>query len=162
MITVIVTDITTLRVDAIVTAANTALLGGGGVDGAIHRAAGSGLLEACRAIGGCPIGEARITPGFKLHAQWVIHTAGPVWKGGKSGESELLRSCYENAFALARQNGILTIAFPGISTGVYGYPKSLAAEIASDTMRAHEHQFDEITCCCFSPGDEQVYHQALA
>lgn len=123
-------DITTLAVDAIVNAANTSLLGGGGVDGAIHRAAGPRLLEATRKIGGCPTGEARITPGFDLPATWVIHTVGPVWQGGHAGEDELLARCYRSSLVLAREHGVTTIAFPAIGTGAYGFPMARAAYIA--------------------------------
>src|SRR5579859_7366208 len=129
-ISVVLDDITRQRVDAIVNAANSALLGGGGVDGAIHRAAGPQLLEACRKLGGCPTGEARITPGFRLRAKWVIHAVGPVWRGGAQGEPQLLESCYRSAFSLAQAAQARSIAFPCISTGVYHYPKEDAARIA--------------------------------
>ena len=156
-ISIIQADITQLEVDAIVNAANSSLLGGGGVDGAIHRAAGPQLLEACRPLGGCPTGEARITPGFSLPARWVIHTVGPVWHGGDNGESELLAACYRNAFALALEHGARTIAFPAISTGVYGYPKAAAAELALSVMRDHRERLDEIIACCFSAADVELY-----
>ena len=127
-------DITTLAVDAIVNAANQSLLGGGGVDGAIHRAAGPELLAACRLLQGCETGQAKISPGFQLPASYVIHTVGPVWKGGKHGEAELLRSCYRNSLQLGLDKGLLSIAFPNISTGVYRFPKDQAAEIAATTV----------------------------
>ena len=155
-ITVIHQDITQLAVDVIVNAANSSLLGGGGVDGAIHRAAGSELLEACRKIGGCPVGEARITGAFQLPARWVVHTVGPVWRGGNDGEPDLLRSCYRSAFALAREQGAQTIAFPAISTGVYGYPKAAAARIALAAMR-EATGFSGIIACCFSAEDAALY-----
>ncbi len=153
-------DITCLEVDAIVNAANSGLLGGGGVDGAIHRAAGPELLAACRPLGGCPTGEARITPGFRLKACWVIHTVGPVWHGGRQNEAGLLQACYENSFALALENNVRTIAFPAISTGVYHYPKQAAAEIALKAMQVASVDFEKIIACCFSAEDAAIY-QAL-
>ncbi|MFZ0255756.1 MAG: O-acetyl-ADP-ribose deacetylase [Gammaproteobacteria bacterium] len=162
MIAVEVADITKLDVDAIVNAANTSLLGGGGVDGAIHRAAGPELLEACRAVGHCPTGEARITPGFRLPAKWVIHVVGPVWSGGGRGEPALLESCYRQAFRLALENAVKTMAFPAISTGVYGYPKRAAAEIAVGVMREFEPRLQRITACCFAEEDAVIYRELLA
>ncbi|MGF1612933.1 MAG: O-acetyl-ADP-ribose deacetylase [Gammaproteobacteria bacterium] len=161
MITVEVTDITSLEVDAIVNAANSSLLGGGGVDGAIHRAAGPELLDACRAVGPCPTGEARITEGFRLPAKWVIHVVGPVWYGGTRGEPALLGSCYRQAFTLALEKGVKTIAFPAISTGAYGYPKHAAAEIAVRIMREFEQHLEEIIACCFAEEDAAIYRQLL-
>lgn len=155
-------DITNLAVDAIVNAANRTLLGGGGVDGAIHRAAGPKLCEACRKIGGCPTGEARITPGFQLPAKWVIHTVGPVWQGGEKGEPDLLTACYRNSLDLALRNAVRTIAFPSISTGAYRYPKDAATGIAVGTMRKYEDKFEEIICCCFSDEDRKTYEEALS
>lgn len=160
MISIVVGDITELDVDAIVNAANSTLLGGGGVDGAIHRAAGSRLEEACRRLGGCRTGEARITPGFRLPAGWVIHTVGPVWSGGNANEPDLLASCYRNSLELALQQGISTLAFPAISTGVYGYPKRDAAQIALKTTREYEDRFREIILCCFREEDAAIYREA--
>lgn len=162
MIEVIQADITTLALDAIVNAANETLLGGGGVDGAIHRAAGPELKEYCRRLNGCPTGEARISPGFKLPAKWVIHTVGPVWHGGQHQEAALLTACYRHAFELALQHGVRTIAFPSISTGAYGYPRDQAAQIAVAVMRRYETKFERIIACCFSTADQQVYDKALA
>ena len=158
------TDITTLPVDAIVNAANQSLLGGGGVDGAIHRAAGPELLEACRGLGGCDVGDAKITPGFKLPARFVIHTVGPVWYGGNSGEADKLASCYRRSLELAQENEVKTIAFPAISTGVYGYPIEAATRIAIETVSNYLSQHDndlDVTFCCFSDRDLEVYCQML-
>nr|VFK10688.1 MAG: O-acetyl-ADP-ribose deacetylase (regulator of RNase III), contains Macro domain [Candidatus Kentron sp. LPFa] len=160
MITILVQDITTLDVDAIVNAANTTLLGGGGVDGAIHRAAGSELKETCRRIGCCPTGNVEITPGFRLPAKWVIHAVGPVWSGGDAGEADLLAGCYRNTLELALQREISTIAFPAISTGVYGYPKPEAARIALGVIREYEERFQEIIICCFREEDAAIYRAA--
>lgn len=159
IISIVQDDITRLEVDAIVNAANSSLLGGGGVDGAIHRTAGPELLEACRPLGGCPTGEARITPGFRLPARWVIHTVGPVWHGGDRGEPARLAACYRNSFELALQHGVRRIAFPAISTGVYGYPKRQAAEIALAAMQDYQDRFDEIIACCFSAADAELYRE---
>ena len=154
-------DITTLSVDAIVNAANETLLGGGGVDGAIQRAAGPELLDHCRRLGGCRTGSARITPGFALPARFVIHTVGPIWKDGQSGEAEQLRSCYLESFRLAEESSIKSIAFPAISTGVYGYPSIQAASIATQTMLENASNFDVIIACCFSAADVAVYETVL-
>ena len=162
MIEIILQDITTLEVSAIVNAANSTLLGGGGVDGAIHRAAGAELGEYCRGLGGCPTGEARITPGFALPAQCIIHTVGPVWQGGGANEAVLLERCYVSCFELAMQHQLRSIAFPSISTGVYGYPKEQAAVIAIAVMKRFEAQFDRIVACCFSDTDVRLYRAALA
>jgi len=161
MITITVGDITRLPVDAVVNAAKQSLLGGGGVDGAIHRAAGPQLLETCRRLNGCPTGEARITPGFNLPAKWVIHTVGPVWRGGGGDEARLLEAAYRSCLDLALANGVHSIAFPAISTGVYGFPKKQAARIALQAMRAFEDRFTEVVACCFSEGDAEIYREAL-
>jgi O-acetyl-ADP-ribose deacetylase (regulator of RNase III) len=161
MIEVICADITTLEVDAIVNAANTSLLGGGGVDGAIHAAAGPVLLDYCRTLDGCLTGEAKLTPGFDLPARRIIHTAGPVWKGGDHYEPPLLKACYQNSFDMALQNDVHSIAFPAISTGVYGYPKRQATEIAVAVMREYESRFERVIACCFSEEDAALYREVL-
>lgn len=172
-------DITQLEVDAIVNAANSTLLGGGGVDGAIHRAAGPELVDYCRTLQGCRTGEAKISPGFKLPAKFVIHTVGPIWHGGDRNEAELLANCYRNAIRLAQENHLSSIAFPAISTGVYGYPKENATEIAitsvidslnqisyttdrSDAMSESANLLNEVIFCCFSAADAALYQQKLA
>jgi O-acetyl-ADP-ribose deacetylase (regulator of RNase III) len=157
-------DITKQAVDAIVNAANTTLLGGGGVDGAIHRAAGPELLEECRKLGGCATGQAKITRGYRLPAQWVIHTVGPVWRDGSHGEDELLASCYRSCFALAEQHGLRTIAFPSISTGAYGFPMERAARIAARETKAFLEgnvTVERVLLVCFGKHACEVHSQAL-
>jgi O-acetyl-ADP-ribose deacetylase len=164
LIRVVQGDITTLDVDAIVNAANTSLLGGGGVDGAIHYAAGPELLKECRRLGGCPTGEARITKGHNLPARWIIHTVGPVWKGGTRNEAVLLASCYENSLQLAVEKSLRSIAFPAISTGAYAYPLIEATEIAVREVRrfANETQIlREVVFCCYSGEHFATYHRIL-
>ncbi|OJX37909.1 MAG: O-acetyl-ADP-ribose deacetylase [Chloroflexi bacterium 44-23] len=161
---VIHADITTLTVDAIVNAANGTLLGGGGVDGAIHRAAGSQLLAECRQLGGCRTGQAKITKGYQLPARFVIHTVGPVWHGGQHGEAELLAGCYRHSLEIATQNQLKSVAFPSISTGVYGYPFHLAARVAISTVKDYiqlDNSLSEIIFCCFSLKDKLIYDQLL-
>ncbi len=157
-------DITTLEVDAIVNAANSSLLGGGGVDGAIHRAAGKELYDFNKKLGGCPTGEAKISPGFKLPAKYIIHTVGPVWYGGNNDEDRLLADCYKNSLVLAEKNNIKSIAFPAISTGVYRFPPERAAEIAVKTVSGYltkSDNFTEIIFICFDDGTYQIYLDAI-
>ena len=164
-IQITVADITRLQVDAIVNAANNTLLGGGGVDGAIHRAAGRELLEECRKLGGCKTGESKITEAYRLPCKKVIHTVGPVWHGGKYNEPELLASCYDTAMKLAESYNLKSIAFPCISTGVYNYPKKEAARIALDTISRHLDSGDyksDVILCCFSEADAEIYRKLLA
>lgn len=161
---VVVADLTTLKVDAIVNAANETLLGGGGVDGAIHRAAGPELLAECRALGGCATGEAKITRGHRLPAKWVVHTPGPVWRDGKHGEPERLASCYRRSLEVAAARGVRSIAFPCISTGVYGYPAEPAAKIAVSTVREVLKALPaapEVIFCCYSRNSAEIYEKAM-
>ncbi|MDB6071104.1 MAG: macro domain protein [Verrucomicrobiales bacterium] len=164
-LTAVQADITTLPVDAIVNAANSSLLGGGGVDGAIHRAAGPELVHECRLLGGCKTGDAKLTRGYNLPARFIIHTVGPVWDGGTRGEAELLASCYQKSLALAENRGLTSIAFPCISTGIFGFPFRPAAQIAiqtaADFLKTNPSLRD-ITFCCHSASDLQVYQELLA
>jgi O-acetyl-ADP-ribose deacetylase (regulator of RNase III) len=158
---VICGDITAETVDAIVNAANTSLLGGGGVDGAIHRAAGPELLEACRPLGGCATGDAKATPGFGLPSRWVIHTVGPVWRGGSAGEADLLASCYRRSLVVADELGARSLAFPAISTGVYGYPPDEAATIAVNTIRSKSTAVELVRLVAFDDRTRQLYEDLL-
>lgn len=165
MISIVVADITTLQVDAIVNAANSSLLGGGGVDGAIHRAAGPELLAECRTLGGCPAGEARITRGFRLPARYVIHTVGPVWKGGGQGEREVLANCYRACLTLALEHGLGSVAFPAISCGAYGFPAAEACAVAVSQVRIFQREHPvpaSVVFACFSESMRRLYEQCLA
>jgi O-acetyl-ADP-ribose deacetylase (regulator of RNase III) len=164
IIDLITGDITDIEAEAIVNAANTSLLGGGGVDGAIHRAAGPELLEECRTLGGCKTGEAKMTKGYRLRARYIIHTAGPVWSGGNSNEKNLLASCYQSCLTIANENRITSVAFPGISTGVYGFPKEEAAEIAVNETRkflANNNYPRKVIFVTFSDSDYEIYRKQL-
>ena len=161
---VLLADITKLHVDAIVNAANTSLLGGGGVDGAIHRAAGPQLLEACRKLNGCATGDAKPTPGFRLPAKWVLHAVGPVWNGGRRNEDELLANCYRRSMQLAQEHACASIAFPAISTGIYRFPAQRAAEIAVRTVREAlpDGDIDHVVFCCFNTETQAIYRSMLS
>ena len=162
MIEIVTGDITELDVDGIVNAANSRLAPGGGVDGAIHDAAGPELAHYTATLGGCRAGEAKLAPGFGLKARHIILTVGPVWRGGSRGEAEQLADCYRNSCRLALQEGLRSLAFPAISTGVYGYPKRAAAKIAVETLRDFEEDLDQLVCCCFSQQDAEVYRQEMS
>ena len=162
MIEIVVGDITDLAVDAIVNAANASLMPGGGVDGAIHHAAGPELARFTATLGGCKTGEAKLAPGFDLKARSVILTVGPIWQGGREGEEALLASCYRNCCRLASQEKMRSLAFPAISTGVYGYPKPEAARVALEALREYESGFDRLLCCCFSEQDAALYRRELS
>ena len=161
MIEIIKADITCLHVDAIVNAANSSLLGGGGVDGAIHTAAGTALLDACRKLGGCDAGDVKATPGFDLPAKMVLHTVGPQWQGGTAGESEILASCYEKCLQMGLSEGAVSIAFPAISTGIYGYPKRQAAVIALSAFHRYRDRYEKIIACCYSDSDVWIYQKVM-
>lgn len=161
MIELLKADITCLSVDAIVNAANSSLLGGGGVDGAIHAAAGPQLLQACSKLGGCTAGDVKLTAGFNIPVKMILHTVGPVWGGGNDGESSVLSNCYEKSLMLALEQGANSIAFPAISTGVYGYPKRQAAVIALTAMAQYNERFGTIICCCFSDSDLWIYKKVM-